>query len=84
MNNIRKLRVKNGLTQSKLAKLLNTTKSNISIMEKEKITKKFVEPLMKIFNCSAVELLGEDIFYYYPETEQEKQCVIEMLNKNRR
>lgn len=79
MNNIKKLRIKNIVTQVDIAKALNTTRSNISLMEKGSLSVRNAKLLAGYFGVSTIEILGEDIFKIFPETDEEKMYIINML-----
>nr|DAO54089.1 MAG TPA: helix-turn-helix domain protein [Caudoviricetes sp.] len=79
MNNLKKLRTKNVVTQDEVAKVLHTTKSNISIMEKGRLSVKNAELLANYFGVSIIEIFDEDIFKVFPKTDEEKLYIINML-----
>ena len=79
MNNVKKLRIKNVVTQIDVAEALNTTKSNISLMEKGRLSVRNAKLLAGYFGVSTTEVFGEDIFKIFPETDEEKLYIINML-----
>lgn len=86
-NNIRKLRGEMGLSQIELAEKIGVTRYTIIQLESTEtekvITERLAEKLCEVFNCSMVELYGWSIFRIPLKTEEEKQKVIEMINKGR-
>ena len=76
MNNIKKWRAIRNMTQTELSNKCNLARTYISFLEqsdpRRKLTKDTIEKLTRCLNCSAPELLGEDLFYYLPENDKER------------
>ncbi len=70
-NNIKDLRIKKGLTQEELGKMLNKTKNNISQYEtgKREPDNNTLLKLSEIFNVSIDLLLGNDVLSILDEPE---------------
>lgn len=80
-NNLRSIRLRKGLTQEQLAEILNMTKAGVSHAEKSEMTASRAHKLAKILEVSPMELLGEDNFKIKPSSKEERNMLIEMLNK---
>ena len=60
-NRIKKLRLEHGMTQEQLAKRVNTTKANISMIEsgKRNLTASTLQAFADVFNVTTDYLLGK-------------------------
>lgn len=85
MNNIAKYRAIKGMTQKELSEKCNLARTYISLLEngndEKRLTLNAVTRLTRALECTIPELLGEDLFYFFPETDQEKIATILILVK---
>lgn len=80
-NNIRHLRIEHNVTQTELAEKLGVTKQALSLSENGHVTRKTAKKIADYFNVSILEVMGLDAFEYKPETEDERQYLIALLNQ---
>ena len=62
MNNLKKLRLERGITQSELASMLGLTQSNVSRIENDEVqmTLKTALTITQKINCTIDELIGKE------------------------
>lgn len=74
MNNIRKYRGKLGISLESLGNELGITKGGMSYIETKpgKISEKNTAILCKKFNCSAIELYGNNNFVLQPKNDADR------------
>lgn len=82
MNNIKKYRGINNMTQEALAEKINCARSLITYWESSEYNN--LKPiqakkLSEALNCSIIELYGEDNFKIIPNTDDEKLEMIKVL-----
>jgi len=87
MNNIQKYRGLKGLTQSQLATDLNITRQMLSVIECGK-TMKYIRPdvlnkMASILGVSKIKLLGEENFKYLPESAEDVDYLIGLLEQKK-
>ena len=80
-NNIRKIRMQHGLTQTELADALGMTKQALSLNETGRISRRTAKKIADYFNISVLEVMGMDAFEYTPVNEEERQYLIGLLNQ---
>lgn len=84
MNNVKMYRGKYSMPQKKLADALGVTRAGLNLIENGKIwiiNKKTVLKMCDIFNVSPSKLLGDENFKYLPETVEDIDYMISILNK---
>lgn len=82
MNNIQKYRGLNNISQKDFAAQLEMTRPGLSFIENGKarnIDHKKLEKMSTILGVSIVKLLGMENFKYIPETKEEIDYIIELL-----
>lgn len=86
MNNLKKYRCQNNLTQSELGEKLGISKSAVSLFEipnsTKKLSKKTAEKASVLLNCSVIELFGWENFKIIPQTKQDKLFLINLLQSS--
>ena len=80
-NNIRRLRVERGVTQTELGEVLGVTKQALSLNETGRVSRKMAKKIADYFGVSILEVMGLDAFEYMPTNEEEKQYLIALLNQ---
>ena len=78
-NNLTKIRGKHQLTITDLASRLNVTKQAISLNEKGRCTVSMAKAVGECLNESPVEILGLDNLRLLPQTEEEKEYMINLI-----
>lgn len=84
MNNIKKFRGKEGLTQIDLAKEIDVTRALIVKLEKDSChstSPKTTKALCKRFNVTPCELYGLDNFRYLPQSKEDCLYLINLLEE---
>jgi len=78
-NNLTKIRGKHQLTITDLASRLGVTKQAVSLNEKGRCTVTMAQAVAECLNESAIEILGKDNFRLLPQTEEEKEYLINLI-----
>lgn len=84
MNNIKKLRGREGLTQIDLANQINVTRALIVKLEKDdchSTSQSTTEALCKRFNVSPCELYGLDNLKHMPQSKEDCLYLINLLEE---
>jgi transcriptional regulator with XRE-family HTH domain len=84
MNNIKKLRGREGLTQIDLANQINVTRALIVKLEKDtchSTSQSTTEALCERFNVSPCELYGLDNLKYMPQSKEDCLNLINLLEE---
>ena len=81
-NNLAKYRGKHGLTQTQLGEMLGMTKAGVSHFEKNTISFKTAQKCAKILNENVFNILGTDALKVLPQTEEEKEILIELIKNS--
>ena len=79
--NLKKLRGQLGYKQEEVADILGCSRQTYVYLEKgyQDISDRFRTKLKKLFRCSTAELYGMDIFKHKPESKEEIEYIIKML-----
>lgn len=78
-NNLAKIRGKHQLTQTELANALGFTKQGICYNETGKLSIGLAKKAAEYLNEDIFELLGTDVFVILPETEAQKDYLINLI-----
>ena len=78
-NNLAKIRGKHGLTQTELAKAIGVTKQCVCFSESRKLSIGLAKKVAEHLNEDVFELLGTDVFVIDPETEAQKNYLINLI-----
>lgn len=84
MNNIKKFRGEIGMTQKDLAEAIKVTRSLVVSLEKEdchSTSKSTTDALCNLFKVSPCRLYGIDNFRYKPESKDDVEYLISILNE---
>ena len=84
MNNIKKFRGEIGLTQNGLAKEIGVTRALVVSLEKENChstSKSTTDALCELFKVSPCKLYGIDNFKYLPQSKEDCEYLISILNE---
>lgn len=82
MNNIKKYRGIFGISQKKLAEMTGISRTTCNYLEKNekyKLPIEYAKKMAKIFNCSVVEVYGDDILSYHPSKDIDKIKIINIV-----
>ena len=82
-NNLKMYRGKIGLSQKELAEKLELPRTTITKAENGDsfLTKSTMEKVCEIFNCTPIDLLGEDCLRIAPKNDVERLKLINLLSK---
>lgn len=80
-NNLAKIRGKHQLTQTQLAEALGVTKQGICFNEVGKLSVGLAKKASAYLNEDVFELLGTDVLVLVPETEAQKEYLINLIKK---
>lgn len=80
-NNLEKLRGKHGLTVTELAKRIGVSKQSLSLNEKKRVNIKTAKKVAEVLNENVFDILGSDVLVLLPETEQDKEIIINMIKE---
>lgn len=78
-NNLAKFRGKHGLTQEQLGEKLGISKAGVSHWEKNKICYESAKKCADLFGENVFAILGTDALRVIPETEEDKEILIEVI-----
>ena len=78
-NNLAKIRGKHQLTQTQLAEALGVTKQGICFNETGKLSIGLARKASAYLKEDLFELLGTDVFVAVPETEAQKEYLINLI-----
>lgn len=78
-NNLAKIRGKHQLTQSELADKLGVSKQGLSFNECGKLSIGLAKKAAECLNEDVFELLGTDALVILPETEAQKEYLINLI-----
>ena len=78
-NNLAKIRGKHGLTQTQLAEALGVTKQGVCFNETGKLSVGLARKVSEYLGEDIFELLGTDVFVLVPETEAQKEYLINLI-----
>ena len=78
-NNLAKIRGKHQLTQTDLAKALGVTKQGVCFNETGKLSLGLAKKASEYLKEDVFELLGTDVFVIVPETETQKEYLINLI-----
>lgn len=84
MNNIAKYRGLKGITQKDFAEQIGMTRPGLSFIENgyaKNIDSEKIEKMSKILGVSPITLLGMDNLKCIPDTKEDVDYMIEILNK---
>lgn len=84
MENVMKLRIRAGISQSELAKRVNVTKTTIVNIESPKchsLSPKTEAKLMSFFKVSKFDLYGKDNIRNWPESKDQAEKLVEEIKK---
>ena len=79
MSNLTKIRGKHGLTQTELGKVLGISRAGMSYIEKAPLSAKNAQKVAAILGENVFTILGEDVLKLKPQTEEDKQALIEII-----
>lgn len=85
MNNIKKYRGINNMTQENLAEKMNCARSLITYWENSEynnLKPNQAQKLSQILNCSIIELYGDDNFKIVPKNDDERLEIIKVLTND--
>lgn len=78
-NNLAKIRGKHQLTQTELAGHLGVSKQGLCFNENGKLSVGLAKKASEYLNEDIFELLGTDVFVLLPETESQKEYLINLI-----
>lgn len=78
-NNLAKIRGKHHLTQTQLAEALGVTKQGVCFNETGKLSLGLAKKVADYLDEDIFELLGTDVFVAVPETEAQKEYLINLI-----
>ena len=78
-NNLAKIRGKHGLTQTQLAEAIGVTKQGVCFNETGKLSIGLAKKVAEYLHEDVFELLGTDVFVVVPETEAQKEYLINLI-----
>ena len=84
MKNIKLLRATRGMSQKDLAEQMGISRNSVINMEKDtqrSVTPKAAKKLCEIFGCSICQLYGLDNIRHLPETKEEAERLIRLIQK---
>ena len=84
MKNLRKLRAQHGVHQEEVASAIGVSRQQYITYEKNlyrKIAEDKEDKLCEFFNCSLVELYGDDNFIHQPLNDEEAIFLMKILAK---
>jgi DNA-binding XRE family transcriptional regulator len=78
-NNLAKIRGKHQLTQTELANALGVTKQGVCFNETGKLSVGLAKKAAAYLNEDVFELLGTDVLVLVPETDAQKEYLINLI-----
>ena len=78
-NNLAKIRGKHQLTQTQLAEALGVTKQGVCFNETGKLSLGLAKKASEYLHEDLFELLGTDVLVAVPETEAQKEYLINLI-----
>lgn len=78
-NNLEKIRGKYGMSQGELAKKIGVTRQGIFYSEQNKISMSLAKKIADVLGENVFNILGTDALVALPETEEDKEILIEMI-----
>ena len=78
-NNLAKIRGKHQLTQTQLAEALGVTKQGVCFNETGKLSLGLARKVSEYLGEDVFELLGDDVLVILPETESQKNYLINLI-----
>ena len=84
MISIRKYRGKAGISQQDFAKQIGVSRQYLSSLEQENVVApvNIVKKVAEVCGVSPIVIYGMDNFYIAPETVEDKQFLIDLLQKS--
>ena len=79
--NLKKLRAELNYKQEDVANIIGCSRQTYVALEKGRtgLSDRFIVILRKLFRCTTAELYGMDIFIHKPESKEEIEYIIKML-----
>lgn len=78
-NNLRKYRGIHNMTQDELGQKLGVSKAGVSYMEQNSINVESAKQCAEILGENVFAILGKDAFRLLPETEEDKEILINTI-----